>query len=150
MRPSSRWRGLGGLAVTHRTRVYDGGLYVAAALLGMTGVGFLVGDIAAAGAFVLLVAAAVAVLGVRRHRRARRELPVLYGFQRGVILCAGDGRPHAYRWSEIDVEIRKTARDLPPWGTAEPDLLLRGPDGRLLASVRDPAVRQRLAALAAG
>ncbi|NRQ30233.1 hypothetical protein HII36_00040 [Nonomuraea sp. NN258] len=99
---------------------------------------------------VLLSVVALASCGML-YRRARRKLPVLHCFQRGVILRESGGRLCGYVWSEVDVEIRKTETDLPPWGTAEPDMFLRSKhDGKLLASVRDPDKKKQLTELMAG
>lgn len=88
----------------------------------------------------MLLAAAVVVVGRMRERGAKRQLPVLYCFQRGLILHEPDpvGRLRVHPWSDVDVEIRRRGHPLEAmYGPSAPELLLSTKGGEFLASVTD-------------
>ncbi|MFD9905102.1 hypothetical protein [Streptomyces sp. NPDC059063] len=143
-------RGLGRLVLTHRPGAPGAGVFAFTLLTLLplaVGVGLWADEFYAAGSLVLLLSVAMAALGRLHHRRVLRGLPVLYCLQRGVVLREGNGRMYAYAWSEVDIEVRKVAMDMPPWAMAGPSMFLRGKDGRLLGCVGDPDKRRTITEL---
>jgi len=143
-------RGLGPLVVTHHPRATAGGWFLAAALLLPPAAGLWADGRRTTALLTVLLAVAAAGIGALRRRNVRRGLPVLYGFQDGMVLRRADGRQDAYPWSQVDTEQGVHTGAVQPWGRAAPGLLLRSKDGERLATVRDPAARERLAELTAG
>ncbi|MEW5627539.1 hypothetical protein AB1388_13340 [Streptomyces hydrogenans] len=115
--------------MTHRPRATAGGWFLAAALLLPPAAGLWADGRRTTALLAVLLAVAAAGIGALRR---------------------ADGRQDAYPWSQVDTEQGVHTGAVPPWGRAAPGLLLRSKDGERLATVRDPAARERLAELTAG